>query len=149
VDISNLIPKLAVFTGAAVSVFIATGPGIYLNTDYYGWIHSWQVMLFNGTCHQLPYRSFMISEIPMAVCSRCYGFYWGLLAGYPLSHLIPARYHVRKAAITGLIAALGLIASDLIFNMAGLWENTLTSRFITGLFLGSSLFTAIFFNQNK
>src|SRR5947199_190265 len=42
---------------------------------------------FNYICHQLPYRSYFFEGHQLAVCSRCFGVYLGLLVGflvYPL-----------------------------------------------------------------
>src|SRR5688572_13028305 len=42
---------------------------------------------FSFICHQIPDRTFHIGEHPLAVCSRCFGVYFGLLMGlviYPL-----------------------------------------------------------------
>ncbi|MFU8860499.1 MAG: DUF2085 domain-containing protein [Cyclonatronaceae bacterium] len=146
-DSSNIKPKIAVFLGAIVTVIVASGPGLFGTADAPEWINSWQRILFEGTCHQLSERSFYLSDVPMAVCSRCYGFYWGLLAGLPLTVLVPVRFHLRKAAIVILALAAVIVAVDVIIDVAGLWQNTLTSRFITGLVLGSSLYAAIFFNR--
>ena len=146
-DSTNLYLKLAVFLGAVASVIIATGPGLSGATDMMDWFTSWQRFLFNGTCHQLPDRSYLVSGIPMAVCSRCYGFYWGLLSGLPLILLIPSRFHLKKPALLFLAAVVMFITADFAITMAGLWQNTLTSRFITGMLLGSSLYAAIFFNR--
>jgi uncharacterized membrane protein len=146
-DSTNLYLKFAVFFAAVASVTIATGPGLFGATDMMDWFASWQRFLFMGTCHQLPDRSYLISGIPMAVCSRCYGLYWGLLAGLPLVLMIPSRFHLRKPALLFLAAVVILITADVVITMAGLWQNTLTSRFITGLLLGSSMYIAIFFNR--
>lgn len=146
-DSTNLYLKIAVFLGAIASVIIATGPGLSGSNDMMDWFTSWQRFLFKETCHQLPDRSYFISGIPMVVCSRCYGFYWGLLTGLPLIYLIPSRYHLKKPALLFLAAVVMLIAADVVISMAGLLQNTLTSRFITGLLLGSSLYAAIFFNR--
>ena len=144
---TNVYLKFAVFLGAVASVIIATGPGLFGANDMMDWFTSWQRFLFKGTCHQLPDRSYLISGIPLVVCSRCYGFYWGLLAGLPLILLIPSRFHLRKPALLFLAIVVMSIAADIVITMAGLWQNTLTSRFITGMLLGSSLYAAIFFNR--
>lgn len=146
-DSTNNHLKIAIFLGGIAAVVVATGPGLFGTVDVSVWFSSWQRQMLQGTCHQLPDRSFYISDIPMAVCTRCYGFYWGLLAGLPVTMFIPARFHFRKAAMIVLALAAVLIAIDVIISVAGLWQNTLTSRFITGLLLGSSLFAAIFFNR--
>lgn len=146
-DSTNYNLKITVFLGGIAAVVVATGPGLFGTVEVSMWFNSWQRLMLEGTCHQIPDRSFYISDIPMAVCSRCYGFYWGLLAGFPVTMFIPARFHLRKAAMLVLALAAILITVDVIISVAGLWQNTLTSRFITGMLLGSSLYAAIFFNR--
>src|SRR5688572_9617755 len=44
-------------------------------------------MFFSFICHQIPDRSLYLGGHQLAVCSRCFGVYFGLLAGillYPL-----------------------------------------------------------------
>jgi uncharacterized membrane protein len=137
--------KAAVTLGALAAVVIASGPGLFGEADFTAWHESWQKHLLSGTCHQAPGRSFELNGVPMAACSRCYGFYWGLLLAWPFFSFVPGYLQLRKTAVRLLIAALLIISIDVAFSIAGIWQNTLTSRFLTGLLLGSTLFSAIFF----
>ncbi len=97
---------------------------------------------FSTLCHQLPERSYFIDGHKLAVCSRCTGLYAGFaltLLAYPFirslrTTAIPARKWLVLATMPLLI--------DFTLTFFGLWENTHTSRLITGLLLGS---TAVFY----
>ncbi len=94
-------------------------------------------------CHQIPERSFFIDGEPFGVCSRCFGVYFGLLAGvavYPLWRHIdglepPPRFWLFLSLIP--------MGVDWSLTFFGIWENTLASRFITGLILGAACATYI------
>jgi len=88
-------------------------------------------------CHQLPERSYFIAGHKFAVCSRCTGVYAGFLLtllGYPLirsprSVEVPARRWLFLLSLPLLI--------DFALGFFGIWENTHSSRFITGFLFGS------------
>ena len=94
---------------------------------------------FGALCHQLPERSYFIAEHKLAVCSRCTGLYAGFaltLLVYPLvrslrTTAIPARKWLALAALPTFI--------DFSLKFFGIWENTHTSRLLTGLLLGSAV----------
>jgi NADH-quinone oxidoreductase subunit K len=53
---------------------------------------------FSYACHQLSARSFHVEGEQFAVCSRCFGVYFGLLAGFvvyplwrPIDEIVPIR----------------------------------------------------------
>lgn len=94
---------------------------------------------YSNGCHQLPARSFSLLHHPLAVCHRCCGLYFGLLAGmliYPFvaglerTHL-PGRGPVLCAALP-----LGL---DVLLTELGWYTNTAGSRLTTGMLLGGVL----------
>jgi uncharacterized membrane protein len=92
---------------------------------------------FGAVCHQLPDRSYFIAGHKLAVCSRCTGLYFGFaltLLAYPLirslrSTQLPARRWLILAAMP--------LAVDFSLTFFGFWENTHTSRLLTGALLGS------------
>jgi uncharacterized membrane protein len=91
---------------------------------------------FSYICHQLPYRSFFLDGHQLAVCSRCFGVYLGLLVGfliYPLWRPIDDIEPLRRF---WLFLSLIPIGVDWSLGFFGIWQNTFTSRFITGLILG-------------
>lgn len=92
---------------------------------------------FGIFCHQRPDRSYFIDGHKLAVCSRCTGMY----AGFALTLLIyPLLRSLRSAATPPrsllFLAALPLVL-DFSLNFFGIWENTHTSRLLTGAILGS------------
>ena len=92
---------------------------------------------FSVLCHQRPDRSYFIDGHEFGVCSRCTGIYFGFaltLLAYPLVRSL--RTTTTPARKWLLLAALPLVI-DFSLTFFGLWENTHTSRLVTGLLLGS------------
>ena len=92
---------------------------------------------FSPLCHQRPDRSYFIEGHKLGVCSRCTGIYFGFaltLLAYPLVR--PLRKTTTPARKWLFLAALPL-AVDFSLTFFGIWENTHTSRLLTGLLLGS------------
>lgn len=98
---------------------------------------------FSFICHQIPSRTFHINGEPFGVCSRCSGIYFGLLVGvliYPLWRRIES---IEPIARIWLFLSLIPVGIDWSLTVFGIWENTFTSRFITGLILGIACATFI------
>jgi len=98
---------------------------------------------FSFICHQIPARSFHIDGEQFGVCSRCFGVYFGLLLGfavYPLWRRIDETESIPRI---WLFLSLVPIAVDWSLTVFGIWENTFTSRFVTGLILGVACATYI------
>ncbi len=98
---------------------------------------------FSYICHQLPDRTLHLASEPMAVCSRCVGVYFGLLAGllvYPLWRKID---DIEPLPRIWLLTSMVPITIDWSLTVFGVWENTYLSRFITGLVLGVACATYI------
>jgi len=98
---------------------------------------------FSFICHQMPARSFFIQGEPFGVCSRCFGVYFGLLAGvviYPLWRRID---EIEPLPRFWLFLSLVPMAVDWSLTFFGVWENTHLSRFLTGLILGIACSTFI------
>lgn len=98
---------------------------------------------FSFICHQIPDRSFHIANEQFAVCSRCFGVYFGLFAGfaiYPLWRNIDETDPIPRF---WLFVSLIPIAIDWSLTVFGIWNNNHASRFITGLILGIACATFI------
>ena len=94
---------------------------------------------FATLCHQLPERSYFVDGHQLAVCSRCTGIYAGFaltLLLYPLIRSLKNPVMPRPSWL--LLAALPL-AIDVGVNFSGFWQNTHTSRLLTGAILGSAV----------
>jgi len=92
---------------------------------------------FSTICHQLPERSFFIDGHKLGVCSRCTGIYGGFfftLLAYPLVRSLRRTSTPHRKWL--FLAALPLVI-DFSLTFFGIWENTHTSRLLTGLLLGS------------
>jgi len=93
---------------------------------------------FSYLCHQIPTRSFHFENQVFAVCSRCFGVYFGLLFGiavYPFLRLIEKTEPFPRF---WLFLAMIPMAIDWSLGIFGFWENTHFSRFLTGLILGTA-----------
>ena len=92
---------------------------------------------FGMFCHQRPDRSYFIEGHKLAVCSRCTGLY----AGFAFTLLIYPLLRSLRSAGTPPRKVLFLAAVPLLIDFSltflGIWENTHTSRLLTGALLGS------------
>ena len=98
---------------------------------------------FSYICHQISDRSIHVGGHQMAVCSRCFGVYFGLLAGilvYPLWRSIDEIDPIPRF---WLFLSLIPISVDWSLTVFGIWENTHLSRFLTGTILGATCATYI------
>lgn len=98
---------------------------------------------FGFLCHQQPDRSLHLGAEPLAVCSRCFGVYVGLFAGivaYPLWRQID---NTEPLAKMWLILSLVPVTIDWSLTFLGVWDNTHTSRLLTGMVLGAACGTFI------
>jgi len=98
---------------------------------------------FSLICHQIPARSFHVEGEQFGVCSRCFGVYFGLLFGfliYPLWRRIDETEPISRIWLFLSLVPIGI---DWALGVFGIWENTFTSRFLTGLLLGVACATFI------
>lgn len=123
-------------TSAIVFVWVAAivlAPAALEN----GWaISSPLYAFFSHICHQIPERSLFFDGHPLAVCSRCFGVYFGLLAGILLYPVWRPVDEIEPLPRIWLFLSLVPIGVDWSLTIFGIWENTHHSRFITGLILG-------------
>jgi uncharacterized membrane protein len=98
---------------------------------------------FSYICHQIPERSLHLAGHQLAVCSRCFGVYMGLLGGMLLYPLWRPVGEIEPIPRFWLFLALVPISIDWSLTLFGIWENTHASRFITGLILGGACATFI------
>lgn len=92
---------------------------------------------FGKICHQLPERSFFIDGHKLAVCSRCTGIYGGFLLTFLAYPLVRSLRRTSTPDRKWLFLAALPLAIDFSLTFFGIWENTHTSRLLTGLLLGS------------
>lgn len=131
--------RSAVTWGWAVAVVLAWVFMILLAPigREFGWGGAESIYSFFGyVCHQIPERTLHLDAHPMAVCSRCFGVYGGLLGGllaYPLVRKIEDTEPIRRRWLFLSLVPIGLDWSLTIF---GIWENTHLTRVATGAILG-------------
>ena len=92
---------------------------------------------FGSVCHQLPERSYFIDGHKLAVCSRCTGIYGGFLFTLLVYPLVRSLRRTSTPDRKWLVLATLPLAIDFSLTFFGIWENTHTSRLLTGLLLGS------------
>lgn len=91
---------------------------------------------FSYICHQIPSRSFFIDGEEFAVCSRCFGVYFGLLLGFLVYPLWRPIDEIEPLPRVWLFLSLVPIGVDWSLGVFHIWENTFATRLITGLILG-------------
>lgn len=94
-------------------------------------------------CHQISDRSFHIFGEQFGVCSRCFGVYFGLFAGFAIYPIWRRIDEVDPIARFWLFASMIPIAIDWSLTVFGIWENNHFSRFVTGAILGIACATYI------
>jgi len=98
---------------------------------------------FGLICHQIPERSFFLAGEPFGVCSRCFGVYFGLFAGFAIYPLWRTIEDVQPLPRVWLFLSLVPITVDWSLTIFHIWENTYFSRFVTGTILGVACATYI------
>lgn len=137
---SKLQHKSWYWTVALLSIavcIVALGGGLFGQEGI--WLDHWQHKSFRGLCHQNFERSFILNGTPMAVCSRCIGifssftFAWLL---FPITGVLLKK--IEGYLLHFLMLAIFLNLIDMVGNILGFWQNTLTSRYVLGTILGGS-----------
>lgn len=103
----------------------------------------WTGEMFRGICHQNPERSFIVKGAYMAVNTRCFGIFTGLLAGWMLIPVFVFTTIKNNWALWVLLLAVILQIIDYSGNLFQVWENTNMSRFYLGMFLGTAVSLSI------
>ena len=93
---------------------------------------------YSFVCHQIPARSFFISTEPFAVCSRCFGIYFGLFVGFVLFPFLRSVEETTPFPRFWLFLGMIPMLIDWSLGFFEIWENNHLSRFITGLILGTA-----------
>jgi len=120
-----------------IFIFVASlGNGIWNRPVNYT---DWQYRAFRGVCHQMQDRSFHIREVPMAVNSRCFGIFSGILGTWVLLPLLVAvfRFKTWPGMVLGIAVVVQII--DFIAGQFSAWNSSNFYRFFLGIFLGVAL----------
>ncbi len=89
-------------------------------------------------CHQIPARSLAFHDHAFAVCSRCFGVYFGLFFGFIIYPFLRPIEETEPLPRFWLFLAMIPMGVDFSLGFFGIWENTHLSRFLTGLILGTA-----------
>ena len=88
-------------------------------------------------CHRIPERSFFIKNHQFPVCSRCTGFYTGLVIYLVVNYFYPHDYNLNILMLSVILMIPTSI--DGLTQYFGSRESTNTLRFVTGLIGGIRL----------
>lgn len=91
---------------------------------------------FALACHQLPDRSYFIDDHKLAVCSRCTGLYAGFAVTLLVYPLVRSLRTTTTPRLLFLVLAAIPLGIDFGLTFFGIWENTHTTRLLTGALLG-------------
>jgi uncharacterized membrane protein len=122
--------------GAAGFLLMIIGAPLALSTGHPFWGFT-IYRSFSYVCHQIPERSFFIAGHQFAVCARCTGLYAGFAAATFVYPLVRSLRRVSAPPRKWLFIAAAPLAIDFALGFFGIWDNTHSSRFLTGALLGS------------
>lgn len=125
------------YSGVLLALFLillfSMGGGIWGAESTLG---HWTGDMFRNLCHQDPNRSFFVNNLQMAVNSRCFGVFTGLLFGWTLIPLFVKGKFKKNPFLWLLLLALIIQIIDYMGNHYGIWINSNETRLILGCFLG-------------
>jgi len=90
---------------------------------------------YSTICHQYETHSLFLFGFKLAVCARCFGIYIGFFIGCVLCPLILKRRYLEDVSWWIIIGFPVLI--DVVLDFVRIYESTLTTRLITGLWFGA------------
>jgi uncharacterized membrane protein len=126
----------SILAGLILLFVISLGNGIWNRPlDY----NDWNYRVFYGICHQLQDRSFHINNIPMAVNTRCFGIFSGLMAAWIM---VPYLANLTKnKKWPGYLLSISVMVHiiDFAAGQLSIWNSSNFSRFFLGIFLGIAL----------
>src|SRR6267143_3530296 len=127
---------LTIVAGCLVIIAAIVGAPLALNSGHLVWALP-IYRAFSLVCHQIPERSFFIAGHPFAVCARCFGLYAGFTLATIFYPLLRSLKRIDAPPRMWLFIAAAPLAIDYALGAFGIWNNTHTSRCITGALLGA------------
>lgn len=122
--------------GSVIFVALIVVAPLALASEH-GFLAATLYQAFSYACHQAPDRSFFIAGQPLAVCARCTGLYAGFALAAVVYPLLTSLRRTHPPERKWLFLAVGPLAIDFGLGVLGIWENTHTSRFLTGALFGA------------
>ena len=89
---------------------------------------------FAPLCHQMAERSWTVLGLPLAVCTRCFGFYCGVLGAF---------WVAPKFSGAGFWAAIGATIATVALETASILAVPPGIRFLSGAWLGLAMASAL------
>ena len=138
----SMLRKLILIFFCLYSLFFVVGSSLAPIMAYYKQYELSAILTstYMFSCHQQPDRSFWLMGYPIALCCRCYGFYFGVaITG------IIAVFNILKMSLRNFIIILVLCIIDIIINYGlGIMVNTGNiTRFIIGILMGILFVTVL------
>ena len=89
---------------------------------------------FASLCHQAPERSWTVLGYPLAVCTRCFGFYCGVFAAFCMG---------SRFSLAGFWASAIAMIATVAFESTQLFVVPPAIRFLSGAWLGLAMASAL------
>ncbi len=123
-------------------LFVFWSIGIFYNTFIYLFpnlifFHPFINKCYSLVCHQHNEKLINIFGLPLLVCARCSGIYFGLLISAVVNVFIRNKVLITNKIL--LLFSLPLII-DVIRNYLKIYDYSIIVAFISGLFFGAVLF---------
>lgn len=103
----------------------------------------WTEKMFFGICHQLPDRTYSVDGVLMAVNTRCFGIFLGIVVGWIAIPFIGKCATDKRWPVNLLLLAVILQVFDYFGNLIELWHNTNHSRALLGALFGVALSVSV------
>src|SRR5882724_8179404 len=136
IDRRPLAMWLIVAAGSLAVMSLIIGAPLAVKTGHPFWGLT-MYRAFSYVCHQIPERSFFIAGHQFAVCARCTGLYAGFTVATVVYPIVRSLRQTEAPARKWLFLAAAPLAIDFAVGYFGIWENTHSSRFVTGALLGA------------
>ena len=94
-------------------------------------------MIFAPICHQISARSFHLLGHPLAVCQRCSGIYFGILAASILFPALPGFAFDETQRRYWVLGASAPLLLDFALSYSGIWGSTSLIRASSGFLFGA------------
>jgi uncharacterized membrane protein len=134
----NPLPKRLVFGcfGMVAALLVGAAVAGPVGQSLLGFPYGeWFYRTLSDICHQYPTRSFWIFDRPMAICSRCFSIYLGILLGSIFFLFSRYRFPSDVLFLSGSLLLIITVIDGLIQLKTDYVSNN-TTRFFTGFISG-------------
>jgi uncharacterized membrane protein len=111
-----------------------------LSNNFLYSIYPYQKLIYSNVCHQNNYKSFTCNDIPLLVCARCSGIYFGAFFTSILILLLNIKLKIKTKHL--LILSLPMLTDVIFLSLSFYNYNKMISAF-TGFLFGSVVFIYI------